>query len=130
MRALLVGGAMAVALLTPVAGAAAECDLVAGDRIFEPCRHCHRIERDGPGPRSGPYLSGLVGRRAASAEDYRYYSQAMKAYGEAGHVWNGARLSAFVENPQQEVAGTKMLYLGMPDPEDRRNLICYLETLR
>jgi cytochrome c len=119
-----------MALLMPPAGAAGECDLVAGERLFEPCRHCHRIERDGPGPRSGPYLSGLVGRQAASAEDFRYYSQAMKAYGEAGRAWDRSRLSAFIENPQQEVAGTKMLYLGMPDPEERANLVCYIATLR
>ncbi len=41
----------------------------------------------------------------------------------------GDALNAFLENPKGVVAGTKMSFAGLKKPEDRANLIAYLQTL-
>ena len=38
-------------------------------------------------------------------------------------------LDAFLANPKQAVPGTKMSFAGLPKPEDRVNLIAYLQSL-
>ena len=43
--------------------------------------------------------------------------------------WTPENLSAFLLNPSDYIAGTKMVYRGMRDVEDRANLIAYLDTL-
>ena len=49
---------------------------------------------------------------------------------EHGGAWTPENLNAFIENPKAFIAGTKMAYRGMPDIEDRANLIAYLETVK
>jgi cytochrome c len=131
MRNILTGAFAALAMLVPASAAVARsCDAAAGERIFARCKDCHRLQREANGPRTGPYLSGVVGRPVAGAEDFRYYSDAMEAYAAGGISWDLGRLSAFLENPQEEVPGTKMAFLGLPSPQDRESLICYLETVK
>ena len=50
----------------------------------------------------------------------------MKAH---GGNWDPEALSAFLENPKGVVAGTKMTFAGLKKPEDRANIIAYLQTL-
>ncbi|NBZ86749.1 c-type cytochrome [Stagnihabitans tardus] len=103
-----------------VAGAA---DAAAGEKVFGKCKSCHKIDgTDG----TGPHLNGVVGRQPGAAAGYGY-SDAMKAVTEA---WTPEHLYAFLENPKKVVVGTKMGFAGLPKPEDRANLIAYLETLK
>ncbi len=44
-----------------------------------------------------------------------------------GLVWTRGTLDAFLADPQGMVPGTTMIMLGLPDPDDRRDLIDYLE---
>lgn len=93
------------------------------DRRFQSCAHCHQI---GPGARnsSGPTLTGLLGRKAASA-DYPY-SKAMR---ESGVVWDEPTLRAFLKSPQAVVPGTRMAFGGMDDGKIDQ-LIEFLKTAR
>jgi cytochrome c len=47
---------------------------------------------------------------------------------EHGGDWTPEALNAFLENPKGWMPGTKMSFAGLPDVEDRANLIAYLET--
>lgn len=111
--------------LAPLA-ARAEGDAAAGQRVFNQCRACHVIadnHRNGVGPN----LHGVIGRRAASVDNYSY-SSAMKAYGEAGHVWTEEALHPYLANPRQVVPGTKMTFQGLRNPQQIEDVIAYLKS--
>ena len=96
----------------------------AGRAEFARCGWCHQA---GPSARSGfgPQLTGIVGRRAGAAIDYKY-SAAMK---NSGVVWNEASLAAFIKAPQKVVPDNKMRFWGISDERRIANLLAYLRTL-
>ena len=102
----------------------AQGDPAAGKSVFNKCAVCHTIDPAKKGV--GPTLFGVVGRHSASLEGYSY-SAAMKA---ADKTWDDATLDAYLTNPQEMVHGSKMLFPGLPKPEDRANVIAYLSTLK
>ncbi len=106
----------ASALPAPVGNA------VNGKQVFAQCNGCHAVV---PGQnRAGPSLAGIVGRPAASVPGYTY-SAALKA---SRIVWIAPVLSAYLEAPQKAVAGTKMGYAGLADPQKRADVIAYLKS--
>ncbi|WIM10639.1 cytochrome c family protein [Enhydrobacter sp.] len=90
-----------------------------GEAIYHRCLACHSLEHN----RVGPRHCGLFGRKAGTVEGYAY-STAMKKYGV---IWNEKTLDHFLENPLKAVPGTKMGYAGVKDPQERADLIAYLE---
>ncbi|MDR3533539.1 MAG: cytochrome c family protein [Rhodopila sp.] len=102
----------------------AQGDPAAGKTVFNKCAVCHTTDPAKKG--LGPTLFGVVGRHSASVEGYSY-SAAMKA---ADKTWDAATLDAYLTNPQVIVHGTKMIFPGLPKPEDRANVIAYLSTLK
>ena len=100
----------------------AAADAGAGEKVFGKCKACHKV--DGANA-TGPHLNGVVNRAVASIGDFSY-SDAMKAH---GGNWDPEALFHFLENPKGVVPGTKMSFAGLKKPEDRVNLIAYLETL-
>jgi cytochrome c len=114
----------ALALLSFSPAARAEGDPAAGKVVFNKCAVCHTVD---PTKKSlGPTLFGVVGRHSASVEGYAY-SPAMKA---ADKTWDAATLDEYLTNPQGMVHGSKMIFPGLPKPEDRANVIAYLATLK
>lgn len=115
---------MAAGMTSTSAAALAAGDPVAGKTAFRICATCHTTV---PGVmKIGPSLAGVVGRIPGSAPVYPY-SPAMKAYGRGGVVWNEATLSAYLEAPGKVVKGTKMSFPGLPDPQQRADVIAYLK---
>jgi len=99
-------------------------DPVAGKSVFNKCAVCHTIDPAKKGV--GPTLFGVVGRHSASVEGFAY-SPAMKA---ADKTWDAATLDVYLTDPKAMVPGTKMIFPGLPKPEDRANVIAYLSTLK
>ena len=93
-----------------------------GERVFNQCRACHMVEDGQNGV--GPHLYDVVGREVGSVEGYASYSGALS---EAADVWTAENLYAFLENPAGWAPGTSMGYAGLSKPEDRANLIAYLD---
>jgi len=114
---------LAVAVLPGLAHA--DGDAAKGEKIFRKCHACHVA--DAKKNRVGPYLLGVVGRKAATAEGY-HYSTAMKAKGADGLVWDEKTLDAFLTNPRKYVPGTKMTFIGLHKEQDRADVIAYLKT--
>ncbi|MGR3495728.1 c-type cytochrome [Citreimonas sp.] len=96
-------------------------DASAGERLWSQCRACHQLEQGANAV--GPYLYGVVGRDVGTAEGYNYSG----ALSDAADVWTPENLFAFLENPAGYAPGTSMSYRGMPSPEDRANLIAFLD---
>lgn len=106
------------------APAALTGNVEAGRAEFARCQWCHQA---GPSARSGfgPQLTGIVGRRAGAATDYRY-SAAMK---HSGVVWTEPMLAAFVKAPQKVIPDNKMRFWGIADEQRIAHLLAYLRTL-
>ncbi len=94
-----------------------------GEGLWRGCRSCHALESGQHG--TGPALYGVVNRPVQFYDDFNYSGALI----EAADVWTPENLNAFLENPRGYAPGTAMSYNGMRDPEDRANLIAYLETI-
>ena len=101
----------------------ASADPAAGEGVFRACQSCHKVEEGANGV--GPTLYGVVGREVDSVAGYSYSG----ALEEHADVWSPENLYAFLENPKGFAPGTKMSYAGLKDPQDRANLIAWLDTL-
>jgi len=128
-RARLAGFPLALALSLPLFARAQDApsgDPVAGQQVFQAkCAVCHSLT---PGRRSvGPSLIGVFGKQAGTNDPTYSYSDAMK---NSGKSWDAATLSAYLEMPRTYIPGVKMLFVGLPDPTDRANLIAFIATLK
>ncbi len=110
----------ALALSVGVGRAAAD----SGEDVFtDNCSVCHSPEAGTN--KLGPSLFGIVGRKAASIADYTYTPAAKSS----GLTWDAANLDKYITDPQAVVPGTKMLFPGIKNADDRKALIGYLATL-
>lgn len=100
-------------------------DAEAGAQVFKKCSACHTAAE--PANRVGPSLMGVVGRPVATFAGYGY-SDAMKAFGEGGKVWDESLLAEYLLSPKAMVTGTKMSFAGLKKPQDIENVIAYLKT--
>ncbi len=92
-----------------------------GAQVFTACAACHTVTRDG-GPRAGPTLHGLFGRRIATAPGY-HYSPALK---KLEITWTPETVSKLFEiGPSSYTPGTKMPNQIVSAP-DREALIAFL----
>lgn len=95
-------------------------DAAAGKTVFARCAMCHSVALGEN--RLGPTLAGIVGRKAGAVPGYNY-SPAMK---NSGVTWTPDALDAYLANPRGKLPGVKMIFAGLPKPEDRANVIAYL----
>ena len=100
-------------------------DAEQGAKVFKKCMTCHTA--DDATNKIGPSLKGVVGRKAASVQGFKY-SDAMLAKGAEGVIWDEATLTAYLPDPKAFVPGTKMTFPGLKNPEDVANVIAYLKT--
>ncbi len=101
----------------------ASADAGAGEKVFKNCRSCHALEAGKNG--TGPSLYGVVDRTVGTEADFNY-SGALVAVAD---VWDTDHLNGFLEDPKNYAPGTKMSFKGLSKPEDRANLIAYLDGL-
>lgn len=108
------------AVLRPVwSQSAVVGDALRGEAIYSRCLACHALAYD----RTGPRHCGLFGRQAGTVPGFAY-SQAMK---DSKIIWDEKTLNLFLENPMKDVPGTSMGYAGIPDAQERADLIAYLK---
>ena len=120
-------GAVAAATteaVEPLATRLAKADIANGEKSSKKCAACHNFI-EGAGAKIGPDLFGVVGRVVASAAGFNY-SAAMKAH---GGNWTFEELDHFLENPRAATPGTIMSFAGIKRPQERADLIAYLNTL-
>ncbi|WKA31011.1 c-type cytochrome [Bradyrhizobium roseum] len=98
----------------------------AGDRgaeIFRACVACHTLGAD-QANRAGPTLSGIFGRRIATASGYDF-SDALK---RLDIVWTPETVSKLFEvGPQAYTPGTKMPEQRIGSEQDRAALVQFLQ---
>lgn len=97
-------------------------DAAAGGAVFAQCRACHAMD-EGVN-RLGPSLYNILGREAGTVEGFNYSD----ANANSGIIWTPEKLFEFLEDPRRVIPGTSMVYRGLSDPQDRANLIAYLNA--
>lgn len=117
------GGAAEEEVEVDFATLMAAADPGAGEKVFKKCKACHKTE-DGANA-TGPFLYGIVGRAIGGVDGFKYSG----ALGALGDSWTPEALNAFLENPKATAPGTSMSFKGLGKPEDRANLIAYLDGL-
>ena len=95
-----------------------------GETLFKKnCAICHTLEAGKN--KIGPSLAGVVGRKAGSVPGFAY-SAANKS---SGDVWNAQTLDSYLADPRKFMPGTKMVFAGLKNLQDRKALIEYLKGL-
>lgn len=96
-----------------------------GAELFVRCASCHAVGKN-PKQKVGPHLNELFGRRAAGVAGYERYSPAMRRAGADGLFWTAEKLDAYIEQPQSLVTKTRMIFAGVEDAQERRDIIAFL----
>jgi len=118
------------ALLAVVLPAAAESDLDArlaaaslkrGQLLYLACKACHDVEAGLP-HKVGPNLHGMFGRKAGTAEGFRYTDALVRS----GIVWKPATMDEWLKQPGALVPGNGMAFAGIANDADRASLIAWL----
>ncbi len=96
-------------------------DATKGKRLYIQCQSCHTLIEG----RNlvGPSLYKIVGREAGTVEGFRYSD----ANANSGVVWTEDALFAFMEDPRGYMPGTRMIFPGVRKPQDRADIIAYLQ---
>jgi cytochrome c len=115
------GGAAAAE--PPVAAMLASADVAAGQKQFGKCAACHTITPGGANG-IGPNLHGTVGKGVGAHAGYAF-TEALKS---KGGQWTFDNLYHWLKNPREFAPGTKMTFAGMSAPQDRANVIAYLNA--
>lgn len=103
-----------------VAAAQPAGDAVRGKTVYARCAACHDLNTGVT--RLGPSLKGVVGAKAAQKRGFAY-SAALKG---RDLTWDAATLDTFLTSPSRAVPGNRMAFAGLPNPQDRADLIAYL----
>ena len=107
---------VAIASLLPTA------DAGKGAEVFKKCAACHTITPGGAAG-VGPNLHGVLGKGVAAGGFA--YSDALKGVGGS---WNFENMNAWLLSPRKFANGTKMTFAGLSNPQDRANILAYLNA--
>lgn len=100
----------------------ARADVARGETSFSRCAACHTITPERP-PSVGPNLYGVMGRPIASRPGFAF-SPGLR--GHAGATWDWQNVNTFLHSPRYFAPGTRMAFAGISDPQDRADLLLYL----
>jgi cytochrome c len=115
-------GGGAAAAEKPFAFYMSQADAAKGEDVFKKCAACHNADKGGANA-LGPNLYGVVGEPAATGRGGFPFSDALKS---KGAKWDFDSLNAWLTSPKAFAPGTKMTFAGLSNPQDRANVIAYL----
>jgi cytochrome c len=96
-------------------------DPAKGEALFSKCVSCHSINAGGPNA-IGPNIHGVMGKPLGKVAGFAYSPALL----EKGGTWDWAAMDAWLANPKRYIPGTKMSFAGLSNPEDRANIIRYI----
>jgi cytochrome c len=114
----------------PEGGAAAEqpievylakADPAKGAEVFKKCAACHNADKGGAN-QLGPNLWGVLGEPIGQGKGFAFSD----ALAKKGGTWNWDNLNQWLTSPKAFAPGTKMTFAGLGNPQDRANVIAYL----
>ena len=112
------GGAAAE---VPIATLLASADAAKGADVFKKCAACHTINQGGANG-IGPNLYATMGKPVAGHAGFGYSDALQKV----GGSWDFDKMNAWLTSPRKFAPGTKMTFAGLSNPQDRANIILYM----
>ena len=107
----------------PIAFYLASADAAAGEQVFKKCTACHNADKGGANA-LGPNLWGMLGAPVGKGHGFAF----SPALSGVGGTWNWDNLSAWLASPKKFAPGTKMTFAGLSNPQDRANVIAFLNA--
>ena len=107
----------------PIAAYLATADAAKGEQVFKKCAACHNADPGGANA-LGPALHGTLGGAIAAKPGFAY-SDALKG---VGGNWGWDNMSAWLANPKKFVAQNKMTFAGLSNPQDRADVMAFLNS--
>ena len=108
---------VAIASLLPTA------DPAKGAEVFKKCASCHNVNQGGAAG-IGPNLYGIMGAKHGNQAGFAYSDALL---GKPG-PWSFEAMNEWLTSPKAYAPGTKMSFAGLSKPEDRANLLVYLNA--
>jgi cytochrome c len=99
----------------------ASADPVKGAETFKKCAACHNADKGGPN-QLGPNLWGVLGEPVGVGHGFAFSD----ALAKKGGTWNWDNLAQWLTSPKAFAPGTKMTFAGLGNPQDRANVIAFL----
>jgi len=107
----------------PIAFYLASADPAAGEQVFKKCTACHNADKGGANA-LGPNLWDVLGEPVGKGKGFPF----SPALSGVGGTWNWENMSAWLTSPKKFAPGTKMTFAGLSNPQDRANVIAFLNT--
>jgi cytochrome c len=107
----------------PIAFYLASADVAAGEQVFKKCTACHNADKGGANA-LGPNLWHVLGEPVGKSKGFPF----SPALSGVGGTWNWDNMSAWLHNPKKFAPGTKMTFAGLSNPQDRANVIAFLNA--
>jgi cytochrome c len=118
------GAAPAAPAAVPIETLLASASAQRGADVAKQCQACHNFQ-EGQGPKIGPDLYNVVGRKIASVSGFNF-SAALKS---KNGTWDFDALNAWLTKPSAYAPGTAMTFAGLSNDKQRADVIAYLDTL-
>jgi cytochrome c len=107
----------------PIAFYLASGDAAKGENVFKKCAACHNAEPGGANA-LGPALYGVMGNPVAGHPGFAF-SDPLKS---KGGTWDWETMSQWLANPKKFAPGTKMTFAGLGNPQDRADVMLFLNS--
>jgi cytochrome c len=116
-------GAGAAVAEKPIEFYLASADAAKGADVFKKCAACHNADKGGANA-LGPNLWGVLGEPVGKGKGFAW----SEALGGKGGNWEWDNLGAWLHSPKAFAPGTKMTFAGLSDPQERANVIAFLNS--
>ena len=107
----------------PIAFYLASADAAAGEQVFKKCTACHNADQGGANA-LGPNLWDVLGEPVGKGKGFPFSS----ALSGVSGTWNWDNMSEWLKSPKKFAPGTKMTFAGLSNPQDRANVIAFLNA--
>jgi cytochrome c len=115
------GGEAGAAAEQPIEFYLASADPAKGAETFKKCAACHNADKGGAN-QLGPNLWGVLGEPVGVGHGFAFSD----ALAKKGGTWNWDNLAQWLTSPKAFAPGTKMTFAGLGNPQDRANVIAFL----
>jgi cytochrome c len=101
----------------------ASADPAKGQQVFNKCMACHNADKGGAN-QMGPNLWDVIGEPIGQGKGFPF----SPALSSKGGKWNWDNLSQWLTSPKAFAPGTKMTFAGLSNPQDRADVIAFLNS--
>jgi cytochrome c len=107
----------------PIEAYLAKADPAKGQQVFNKCMACHNADKGGAN-QLGPNLWDVIGEPIGQGKGFAFSD----ALAKKGGTWNWDNLSQWLSSPRGFAPGTKMTFAGLGNPQDRADVIAFLNA--